>query len=594
MITKNMESNWHPFLSRTLTFITYEEIYGTSINIDEIIEQIKSLSIDYWIRIASMGRMILEHYESDLKYQGILFKYLAPQRLKEIEIKYHDNKDRALFHRTQFLALLRLALLYGEQIDQQEMDEEQIKEITIRCLLGISSHIYETREEKPDFDTRYLENKLTFNVRKEIYDEERKFIMTILQLYYNHLKENMSSIVGRYKDMIFDIPKDDNFGPSGVERNLLEMVIKKELGLSEVEYSALTFGIVAKYISPEGIFKKGYHFPVDKEQHFIKTSINGKLVDRYFKTIAQSQSEYISEQIANGSYDGPITDFRSFMLRPLVYLDGSSKCFPASLVYLQRLMESGLIWVAAGGEFRDDLRNYWGQVFEYYCQKICRRIEENSIVKPKYFSELEYGSAGNRKKSCDAILVYGDKAIVMEFKIKSIRIKDTIINADFNSLIEDINKAFIKSQDGDKAASQIDETIRSIRSGGLILPGINPHSIKTYYPVIVTLQTWPIGPFVYELIRREILRAGLLKQNHIAPVEIWSVEEFEYIEAILSSDSTNMAQLTNDKLISKYSILPMATFLADKYSNNFPHNHYLAEKREEMFEIVSNTLSLEK
>ena len=77
---------WHPFLSRTKTFITYEEVYGKSISYDEIVTLIQSLPTEYWLRTASMCRIFLEHYEGQDEFQGILFRYLCPQSLLEINI----------------------------------------------------------------------------------------------------------------------------------------------------------------------------------------------------------------------------------------------------------------------------------------------------------------------------------------------------------------------------------------------------------------------------------------------------------------------------------------------------------------------------
>ena len=119
---------WHPFLSRIRTFLVYREICGKRISYDEIVGLIQSLSVEYWINIASKGRLFLEHYENKPEYQGIPFHYLCPQSLLEVEIKTYDAKDRFFFHRTQFLALLRLALLHGCSPPRTEVSEEGLQQ----------------------------------------------------------------------------------------------------------------------------------------------------------------------------------------------------------------------------------------------------------------------------------------------------------------------------------------------------------------------------------------------------------------------------------------------------------------------------------
>jgi hypothetical protein len=595
-----VSSRRHPFLSRTGTFVTYEEVYGEPISYGQIVDLIQSLPVDYWVDIASKGRVFLEHYESKPGYQGILIHYFFPSSLLEVKIETHEDDGRFFFHRTQFLALLRLALLHGSSTPPPETNDEKRREITARCLLGISSLIYtaENAEGRPSFDTNGLMNKLSFDSRKQIIDGEKHFLMDLFLLYHNHLTENISSLIGRHKDMLFDIPNDESFATRGISRSLLSDVLSKGVGLSTSEYAALTFGVFAKYVNPSGIFKKEFHFPVDKDAHFSNTSINKASIERYFGAVCQSRSEFLKEQKAVDDAGTAINDFHSFMLKPLVHLDGSSKCYPASLTYLERLLGDGLTWVVAGGEYKQDLRNYWGQVFEFYCHKICQRIEANSTIKPRYFSSIEYGSPHSRRQSCDAIFVYGESAVMMEFKIKSPRLIDTVIGRDYDSLLVDIQNAFVRGEEGHKAAAQIDESIRGIRDGDLALPGVSPLSIRAYYPVVVTFQAWPLGPLIYELIRMVVQKNRLLRQtSYIAPLEIWSGEEFEYVESVLNASGSKLVSLPDlvrEKLIGDYVHLPMATFLADRYSGTFPPNHYIDTKRNEMLRIVRETLSLNK
>jgi len=231
-------------------------------------------------------------------------------------------------------------------------------------------------------------------------------------------------------------------------------------------------------------------------------------------------------------------------------------------------------------------------VFEFYCRKICERINNNAIIKPQFFPETEYGTANGRRKTCDAVLVYGNTAVLMEFKIKKIKLEQTIIDCDFDSLVEDINMAFIESGGNDKTAKQIDETIKALRNGNLHLSGIDARTITNYYPIIVTFQNWPLGPFVYDLIRRMVNTSGLLRQSYCAPVEIWSCEELEYIEAILTNDKMDIPSIIRDKLKSGYGNMDMYSFLWDKRHNMLKNNKYVTGKMDEMFKVIEKQLGL--
>ena len=402
-------------------------------------------------------------------------------------------------------------------------------------------------------------------------------------------------MLGRYKDMLLDIPDDPGFSPSGVGRNLLGQALMDKLGLTPPQYAALTLAIIAKYFDPHRTFKADFHFPVDVTKHFANSQIEKPVVDKYFRLVSQSRSEYLDDQKAKGAAERVMYDFRSFMLKPLIHLDGSTELYPTSLTYLQRLLEAGLPWVASGGSYDQTLRNYWGQVFEFYCQKICRRIETNSNVKPRYFADLPYGSPSRRKRSCDAILVYGQTAVIIEFKTKMPRVKETIVDRDFDAFMGDMRQAFIGGAAGDKGVAQIDATIHAIRNGDLKLPGIQPQTIRVYFPVVVTLGAWPLGPLIYEVIRREMHVARLLRQtSYTAPVEIWSSEEFERVESVLASNATSMGDLIREKQLGNYGSLSMNVYLSDRYGDSLLLSPYLRSKRDEMFEVVKAALSLQE
>jgi len=596
----SQDENKHPFLARIRSYITYEEVYGSSISLNEIIDLVRSLPLKYWCVTASTSVLILEYHEFEEEYQGMIFNHLFPEELLKTQIKTDDGK-RVFFHRMQLLALLRLALLYaGTEKTKSVEDGEARKDITARCLLGISSLIYEKQaaEYGPDFDINLFIKKLTFNFRMQLTRPEQVYLMGLLTVYHHGMHENLNHLIGRYKDMLLDIPNDTGFNPEGVSKDIFTNALMKSTDLTVEEYAALAFGILVYYFPESNLLKSFKNFPIDRKTYFSKTSLRDKdFIESLFDTLSLSVSSFRQANIHEGDKQESMLDFQTFMLKPLISLEDSSNLYPCSIRYLQRLvsLENALYWIAAGNEHRDDLRSYIGQVFEFYCRKICERIQSNAIIKPKFFPETEYGPVHSRRRTCDAILVYGKAAVLMEFKIKTLKLKRTIIDCDFDSLIEDINMAFIESNEKDKAAKQIDETIKALRNGSLHLSGIDTRAITNYYPIIVTFQNWPLGPFVYDLIRRMVNTSGLLRQPYCVPVEIWSCEELEYIEAILTNDKISpldIPSIIRDKLNSGYGNMNMYSFLWDKRHDMLKNNEYVTGKMNEMFEMITSQLGL--
>ena len=596
----SQDKNEHPFLSRIASYITYEEIYGSSISLNEIIDLVRLLPLKYWCLTTSTSVLLLEYHEFEEEFQGVIFNRLFPKKLLKKQIRT-DGGKRVFFHRMQLLALLRLALLYADtEKTKSAEDDEARKDITARCLLGISSLIYakQAAEYGPDFDINSFIKKLTFNFRMPLTRLDQVYLTSFLTAYYHGTHENLNHLIGRYKDMLLDIPNETGFNPEGVSKDIFTNALMKSTGLTVEEYAALVFGILVHYFPENNLLKSFKKFPIDRKTYFSKTSLKDKgFIASLFDTLSLLVSGFRQANIQEGDKQEAMLDFRTFMIKPLISLEDSSNLYPCSIRYLQRLLslENALYWIAAGNEHSDDLRNYLGQLFEFYCIKICERIQSNASIKPKFFPETEYGSVHNRRKTCDAILIYGNVAVLMEFKVKTLKLERTIIDCDFNSLIEDINMAFIESNDKDKAAKQIDETIKALRNGNLHLSGIDTRTITNYYPIIVTFQDWPLGPFVYDLIRRMVNMSGLLRQSYCAPVEIWSCEELEYIEAILTNDKISpldIPSIIRDKLNSDYGNMDMYSFLWDKRHDMLKNNKYVTGKMDEMFEVIKSKLGL--
>ena len=70
--SSSKDENEHPFLARIGSYITYEEVYDSSISLNEIIDLVRSLPLKYWCLSASASILLLEYHEFDEKYQGMI------------------------------------------------------------------------------------------------------------------------------------------------------------------------------------------------------------------------------------------------------------------------------------------------------------------------------------------------------------------------------------------------------------------------------------------------------------------------------------------------------------------------------------------
>jgi hypothetical protein len=143
-----------------------------------------------------------------------------------------------------------------------------------------------------------------------------------------------------------------------------------------------------------------------------------------------------------------------------------------------------------------------------------------------YISEVELKTAlpGEGEKLVDAILCHGDTVVLLENKANAltlgIRAGDT--PAEYDRKTKDI---FLD------AAEQTGRVIESIRAGRLLSAGLDPATINTYVPVVLTLEEIPSNPLLLQRIIEHTQANGLLLGTDVLRFQTITLSEFLQLEA---------------------------------------------------------------
>lgn len=216
---------------------------------------------------------------------------------------------------------------------------------------------------------------------------------------------------------------------------------------------------------------------------------------------------------------------------------------------------------------RDGFLTFFGFVFESYVNRLLARSFPSTTLARRYFPNIKDPNTGN--EIADAILDYGDSLVLVEakstlFSLEGLVSGDpAILRQKFQDIVYD-------------SAVQLNKLINAIKSGDLAFLGITPDRVKTYFPLVVTLQFFPGEPITYRKVQGTLLAKGLLRDNDIAPMQMVYIEDLERLEIAMASGKA-IADLLRIKVTdTRLTELSFGNFLIEKAPEIVnQHNQYL-------------------
>lgn len=162
--------------------------------------------------------------------------------------------------------------------------------------------------------------------------------------------------------------------------------------------------------------------------------------------------------------------------------------------------------------------SYMGTVFEDYVERLLDRAYPPLSGRFIRGTEL---IAQVKDKVADGLVLYGDSIIVLE--AKAVRLTaDVRYGADPEGYEDKIRELVLD------ALEQLYATIRQIQGGEIQLPGGLEQ--LHFYPVIISLEPFPLWPMVYRAITDRANEAGIAPSGRTQPWQLINVDELEIIE----------------------------------------------------------------
>ena len=182
---------------------------------------------------------------------------------------------------------------------------------------------------------------------------------------------------------------------------------------------------------------------------------------------------------------------------------------------------------------KDAFGGFFGKVLERYIHLLLTEMfGPPGRHLGRWFLPSQYERSRGTPEGPDAVILgnQGNSLSAIFLEVKSSRPnRDVVVSGDLSKLADNWHRYLIGTSGKPKAARQLDRSIKDFRSGKFRLPGVDQSSVSIIYPVIITLDPWPLYMEVYEAFCDDVGSFGLLQDSAVAPIDVWSCFDLEFL-----------------------------------------------------------------
>jgi hypothetical protein len=313
----------------------------------------------------------------------------------------------------------------------------------------------------------------------------------------------------------------------------LARAFQKLTGLTLVEYEALCFGTLSKYMKVNlAAFKANPSTFLLSACNFQSTAVPADKVKLFLAEVSATAEQFRSYFAKK---DAGLVDFTWFRDRPL--LRQGDTLYALDLSFLGDKIETGPFWrvfnALPDDRSKKRLHAFWGALFEEYLNWLFR----GSVDGPAniYYHSPKYVSDG--AQVCDGIIRCGSSALLMEYKGSTFT-AEAKYGGNGSLLVKEIKKKLVLAEKEKKGVAQLANAIHRLfrRGGHEQVEGIDLSSVKTIFPVLVTRDEIGGTMMVNRLLDNEFQQTTdkrSVRPHRVTPLFCLTADEVEYVSAYL-------------------------------------------------------------
>lgn len=592
-------------------FLTYEEIFEAKYTKEEFKNDLSQLTIEDCLVLTSRILTILENegFLNPTAQKRLSQELFAGNlRVKILHI-LSTQPERVVFFETQLLLVAKYALLYAKNEPANNFMERKLFPLYMKIILGVTDLLDSGNHSKTEMQR------------------------VALRSMYFHSKPDFFYSLRRAEDLFITIPNELTTHPQYLD---IPALFQEATGLTLEDYLLLGSSLTALLMQQKFNQVKESNWCISPETFFAKSIVPQEeivlLMKEFAIDIETLQSLYISQEDFAFNFNGLVQ-------HPLVTNSSRDTYYPLSFSFLKEKITYQIYWILfdyikkvygdkkISGELaekfssfflkREDINlsaerannkkkvlqvkplsrytNFMGACFEDYVYQLLRRIYPLSqLLDNMLFRELVYTQKSD-VKTADNILAYRSSLILIEIKVSQLNVYSTGILGNLDAFRKDIRKIVVD------AFLTIQRTKEDFQKGLLkkALP-IEPNSIKTFYPVLITYGKFIMFPTIWEIVEEEINKIPdeipdyVPDQELLNRLQIIQADEIELLEAFLLTSGISLEELLMRKNADNiFKSLPFHNYIHYQFSGNERlTSRYQEQKHTEFFEkLKAKTIS---
>lgn len=495
-------------------YLDYKLVFGRKPTEEEIINEIKTIEIDFALEILSK----FSFWDNDEQRAKIIKVF--PEVDKNISNEYSGVKTY-LFDQSNLRYSIKMFLKYGrnkEDINDDKYCRKQVEQKIFICVLKINTLLNKS----------ILSEQSNEKMLQKVWLIDRKMDLTVALNRQHEIYEKIARNFNNDNKEYIDIHKifEDYYGYTINQYKTLVMIIYLNLENRKNNSSdKILFRFNLDRLKLNDIQKNQYKIILDEltaENTYLKKWAIESLDNFY-------DSEYI-------------------ITKPL-YFDGDSYIV-FSLSLLEKAIFEGL-WFKLLECCKDNNKNFmgfYGRLFEKYINNILKNSIKNTKIKDyKFIQEFKFGH--DNLDSSDAYIMIGKSLLIFEAKAGKIT-RETKTNADDKITNKDFEKLAIKP------IIQANQTFKEIiRQNPIIFK-----KVKKVYIFAISSQTFPRIESLFDKLNLEVNNL----HEKIKYFDFIGLNDLEAICSLIENKDITIFKFIDER--NKYSkYIPLENYFAIKY-----------------------------
>lgn len=511
-----------------LTYSTFKELFPGETNNKKLI---KIEYAEFWLNdivetLAKINYIIFfTQYQKTTKEDfGIALHFL-----KETSIfNYLENQEiRKIITRQQILANIRLAFLYGSDIQTEKLVRGNEK------VFG--KLIYRV--------TDYLEDYARFKDEKNPTEKERQrlYLSLARNLFFNE-PSNFALALSRYWYIFNKVAyRGEN------KKTRIKQLFKTATKTDYNHLLAVGFAIWGFYC------KSNKRQRLSKPEEFLFS-------DNYFKNtqkkvrqklskalnIITGDYEYYTEQLAKIKTSGEHFYLNPFWKRPILKNSRGVYC-ALDIKFLEEKLTEGTYWTIfdfllsknANKSVLSRFGGQWGNIFEDYVTDL---VKSTYPLKPP---RVLFENDGDKTGGVDIIIVYPDTLFLIEVTTKKIRY-DHWIDSNYPKIEKSLYRILIKDDKSKGKVVKLQEAIRKLKSGVVPVGGYDISRIRNFVPIVLFEKSPPMHRRLWHIYDSFLQKNGITDRKFLDDLDFWDIEELEMILANVQKGKS-MPEIISEK-----------------------------------------------